>query len=139
MLVGSYKHNFDEKNRAAVPKKFCTSLGDSFIVTKGIDGCLFMMSYDEWNKLQENIRGLSFNESTILTRHFAGSAQDVTPDSQGRVCFGQTLTDFAGLSGQVMFVGATSRVEVWSVERWQEKQEAVTDAELIPLLEKIHF
>ena len=104
--MGEYSHTIDTKGRLIVPSKFRESLGDSFVVTKGLDGCLFVYDMTEWKSFEEKLKEL-----------LAGASQ-VEVDKQGRILIPNVLREFAGLEKDVVFLGVGSRIEIWSRQAW---------------------
>ena len=97
MLLGTYKHSIDDKGRISVPAKFRSDLGERFVISNGLDGCIFLFPKHEWERLDASIRTLSFKESRQLTRYFYANAAEVEIDAQGRICIPPVLRDLAGL------------------------------------------
>ena len=122
MLIGEYEHSLDVKGRIIMPSKFREDIGDKFIVTKGLDGCLFAFSKEEWTKFEEKLSQLpiSNKEARIFTRFFFAGAIDCELDKQGRFLIPANLRDFAGFIKDVVIVGMNSRVEIWSKEKWEQ-------------------
>ena len=122
MLMGEYNHTIDTKGRLIVPAKFRENLGDQFVVTKGLDNCLFVYPNDEWQKFEEKLQTLPLinKEARRFTRFFLAGAATVDVDKQGRILLPQILREFAGLEKDVVLVGVGSRIEIWSKERWVE-------------------
>lgn len=120
MLMGEYKHNIDSKGRLIVPAKFRDNLGDSFIVTRGLDGCLFGYPLQAWQELEEKLKKLPLakKEARQFTRFFYSGAVECTLDKQGRINLPQTLMEHAGLLKTCYIIGVSERIEIWSQERW---------------------
>lgn len=138
MLIGEYQHNIDQKGRVIVPVRFREDLGEHFYVTKGLDGCLFVLSPEEWHRLQEKIKSMPISKSRGLQRFFFSGAAELEPDKQGRILIPQNLRDHAGLTKDITFIGASSRAEIWDFGRWNEFNSALTEdsiAEAMDLLE----
>ena len=122
MFMGEYNHTIDAKGRLIVPAKFREILGDNFIVTKGLDGCLFVYPNDEWIRFEEKLKSLPLTNKNArqFTRFFLAGAAACEVDKQGRILLPQALREFASLEKDVVLVGVASRIEIWSRERWDE-------------------
>ncbi len=120
MLIGQYQHSIDEKSRLIMPQKLRESLGEEFIVTLGLDGCLFVMSVEEWTAFKERMRAQPMIKTRDLQRYFFGNASLVKPDKQGRILLAPHLRTAAKLEKDVIIIGADNRVELWDAERWNQ-------------------
>ncbi len=122
MFMGEYNHTIDSKGRLIVPARFREALGDEFVITKGLDGCLFVYAEKEWQVFEEKLRSLPLTNknSRQFTRFFLAGAAACEVDKQGRVLIPQVLRDFAALEKDVVLVGVASRIEIWSRQRWDE-------------------
>ena len=122
MFMGEYNHTIDAKGRMIVPSKFREQLGDQFVVTKGLDGCLFVYPDDEWKSIEEKFRSvpLTTKDARKFSRFFFAGAASCEIDKQGRILLPQILREFAGLEKDVVLVGVLSRIEIWSKDKWQE-------------------
>ncbi|MBQ1597594.1 MAG: division/cell wall cluster transcriptional repressor MraZ [Lachnospiraceae bacterium] len=122
MFMGEYSHTIDPKGRLIVPAKFREQLGSEFVLTKGLDGCLYGYSYEEWHKFEEHFQNLGSMTSNVrkLTRFFFASACNLEIDKQGRVLIPANLREFAGLSKDVVLAGNLNRIEVWDKQKWDE-------------------
>ena len=107
-----------------MPAKFREILGDMFVVTKGLDGCLFVYPNDEWENIENKFREipLTTKDARKFSRFFFAGAADCEVDKQGRVLIPSVLREFAGLNKEVVLVGVLNRIEIWSKERWQENE-----------------
>ena len=122
MFKGEYNHTIDPKSRLIIPAKFREQLGEAFVITRGLDGCLYIYDEDEWNRFEENLRALPSNEnSRKLVRFFTSNAADVEADKQGRILIPANLREAAGLEKDVVLAGVLTRIEIWSKEKWDEK------------------
>lgn len=122
MLLGEYNNKLDDKGRVSVPAKFRDDLGHSFIVTKGLDNCLFAYSKEEWATFEAKLKSLpltNLNARNFIRFFFAGATECET-DKQGRINIPQNLRDYAGLSKEVFIVGVSTRVEIWDKDKWLE-------------------
>lgn len=120
MFMGEYNHTIDDKGRLIIPAKFRELLGEEFILTRGLDGCLSIYPLKEWEAFEEKLRALPLTDKNARTfsRFFVAGAAACTLDKQGRILVPQTLREFAGLSKDVVLSGNINRVEVWSKENW---------------------
>ena len=119
--MGEYDHTLDPKGRMIVPSKFREELGERFILTMGLDGCLFAYPQTEWERFVEGLRKLpGTKEARQLQRHFMARAAEADVDKQGRFLIPAKLRELAGLTKDVVLVGAISKVEIWSKELWEQ-------------------
>ncbi|MCI8543256.1 division/cell wall cluster transcriptional repressor MraZ [Acetatifactor aquisgranensis] len=127
MFMGRYNHTIDPKGRLSIPSKYREVLGDEFVVSKGMDGCLFVYANEEWKVFEEKLASLPLinPEARQFARFFLSGAQSVTVDKQGRILMPQDLRDFAGLEKDVVLAGMGGRIEIWSLERWNANSESV--------------
>ncbi len=121
MLLGEYNHNIDEKGRVSVPAKFRDDLGNTFIVTKGLDNCLFAYSKEEWMKFEEKLKTLPMTNTNArnFVRFFFAGATECEIDKQGRINIPQNLREYANFSKELCIIGVSTRVEIWDREKWQ--------------------
>lgn len=121
MFMGEYNHTVDTKGRLIVPSKFREQLGDEFVVTKGMDGCLFVYANEDWNAFEQKLTSLPLinKEARKFARFFLAGAASVEVDKQGRILLPTNLRQFAGLEKDVVLVGVGSRIEIWSLENWE--------------------
>ena len=124
MLIGEYEHSLDAKGRIIMPSKFREDIGEKFVATKGLDGCLFVFSCTEWKKFEEKLATLpiSNKDARSFTRFFFAGAIDCELDKQGRFLVSSNLREFAGFEKDVIIVGMNSRIEIWSKEKWQNME-----------------
>ncbi|MEG1458002.1 MAG: division/cell wall cluster transcriptional repressor MraZ [Acetivibrio sp.] len=120
MFMGEYNHSIDTKGRIIVPAKFRESLGEEFVVTQGLDGCLFVYSKEEWENFVKELKTLPGNkEARQLQRYFMAGAALLEVDKQGRILLPSKLREQALLEKEVVFVGVLNKIEIWSKERWE--------------------
>ncbi len=121
MFIGEYNHTIDAKGRLIIPSKFREVLGDEFVVTKGMDGCLFVFDNPEWQAFEEKLHKLPMIDKGArqFTRFFLAGAASVEGDKQGRILLPAVLREFAGITKDAVLVGVGSRVEIWSKDRWE--------------------
>ena len=122
MFIGEYSHTIDSKGRLIVPSKFREQLGDEFVMTKGLDGCLFVYENSEWKSFEEKLHALPLTNANArkFTRFFLAGACACEVDKQGRILIPAVLREFANLEKDVVLVGVGSRIEIWSRERWED-------------------
>ena len=122
MFMGEYNHSIDQKGRLIVPSKFREQLGNEFVVTTGLDGCLFVYSNEEWQRIEEKFREipLTTKDARKFSRFFFAGAATCEVDKQGRILLPSNLREYAAIEKEVVSVGVLSRVEIWSKDRWSE-------------------
>lgn len=122
MFLGEYHHSIDEKGRMIIPAKFRDALGSSFIMTRGLDRCLFVYPREEWNLLEQKLKALPLmkSDARAFTRFFFSGATECELDRQGRVNIPQNLREHANLIKETVVIGVSNRVEVWSKENWEQ-------------------
>lgn len=126
MFYGEYQHTIDRKGRLILPAKFREVAKSNFIekfyITRGLDKCLFMFSEEEWRSQENKFKGVSFTKQQARTfnRLYFSGAFEVVPDRQGRIIIQQYLKDFANIKKEVVIVGVSNRIEIWSKSSWQD-------------------
>ena len=120
MLMGEYEHNLDEKNRIIIPSKFRSILGDKFIITRGLEQCLFVYSLNEWENITNKLKTLPFTkkDSREFMRFFLSGATVCELDKQGRVNIQSNLIKYANLERNCVIVGVNDRLEIWNKDNW---------------------
>ncbi len=139
MLIGEYQHNIDPKGRVIVPSRFREDLGEHFYVTKGLDGCLFVLSPEGWQKLQEKVSAMPISKARGLQRFFFSGATDAEPDKQGRILIPQNLRAYASLERDVTFIGASSRAEIWNSAKWNAFNSTLTQETIAEAMDELDF
>ena len=121
MLMGEYHHNIDEKSRLIIPAKFRSELGERFVITKGLDKCLFVYSETEWNKLMQKVSSLQFTKKNVraFERTFIGGASLIEFDKQGRINITSPLVHYANIKKECVIIGVSERLEIWSKEEFE--------------------
>ena len=133
MFMGEYHHNIDEKGRLIMPSKFREVLGDSFIVTRGMDSCLFVYPKESWDNLTNELNTLSFTKKDVraFQRFFLSGATICEFDKQGRINIASPLADYATLSKECVIIGVNDRIEIWAKEKFDnfldENMENISD------------
>lgn len=119
--MGEYNHTIDEKGRIIIPSKLRIELGEEFIVTKGLDGCLFVYPKEEWNNIAKKYKELpNTKDARNYLRFFLSGAVTTLFDKQGRINITQPLVKYADLKKDCVIIGVNERLEIWSKERWEE-------------------
>ena len=120
MFMGEYQHSVDEKGRLIIPAKFRDALGDSFVVTRGLDSCLFVYPRSEWESLEAKLKTLPFTraDARAFSRFFFSGATESDLDKQGRVNIPNHLREYAKLTRDCVVIGVSNRVEIWGKEAW---------------------
>ncbi len=122
MLMGEYRHNIDDKNRLIVPSKFRDELNESFVITKGLENCLFIYPIEEWNKMVSKLESLPFTKKDArnFVRFFMSGAEETEFDKQGRIQLTASMVSYANILKECVIIGVGNRLEVWSSENWNQ-------------------
>lgn len=120
MLIGEYHHSIDDKGRLIIPSKFRYDLGDKFIVTKGLDGCLFVYPKNEWENIVSKLKVLPFTkkDARVFMRFFLSGATECEFDKQGRINITSPLAEYADLTKECVVIGVNDRLEIWDKDRF---------------------
>lgn len=139
MLIGEFQHNIDVKGRVFIPARFRDDLSSRFIVTKGLDGCLFAYSMEEWQVLEAKIRELPMSKARNLQHFFFAGAADVEADKQGRILLPANLREYADLKKDVTIVGASNHIEIWDKEKWAGICSGITGQSIAEAMDELGF
>jgi MraZ protein len=122
MFIGEYQHAVDNKNRMIIPSKFRDSLGEGFVLTKGLDGCLYAYTMEEWKVLEEKLKKLPLTskDARAFVRFFFSGANEIDIDKQGRALIPQNLMEYAGIKKEIISIGVSTRIEIWGKEKWED-------------------
>lgn len=122
MFMGEYHHSIDEKGRIIIPSKLRSELGDTFVVTRGFENCLFIYSIVEWEKIVTKLKNLPFTKKDArdFTRFFLSGATTLDFDKQGRINIPSTLITYANLNKECAVVGVNDRLEIWNLDSWNK-------------------
>ncbi|AYA75322.1 cell division/cell wall cluster transcriptional repressor MraZ [Bacillus sp. Y1] len=122
MFMGEYHHNVDTKGRLIVPAKFREHLGETFVLTRGLDQCLFGYPLSEWDHIEEKLKGLPLTkkDARAFTRFFFSGATECEVDKQGRINIATPLMQYAKLEKECVVLGVSNRIEIWSKTLWEE-------------------
>ncbi len=138
MFTGEYQHALDNKGRVTVPSRLREALGERFLITKGLDRCIFVYPLAEWARLQQKLRKLKMTnpQSRAFKRIVFSGAMEVEADKQGRVLIPNKLREYAGIEKDVILIGVGERVEIWSENAWNDYYEEA-DSNYEELAEKL--
>lgn len=126
MFYGEFEHTIDSKGRLIIPAKFRevskTHYVEKFYLTRGLDGCLFLFTEDEWRLQEQKFKSLSFTKREIrkFNRVYFSGACELNLDRQGRILIPKVLQEFAGIKREVMIIGVSNRIEIWDKKTWQD-------------------
>jgi MraZ protein len=122
MLIGEYQHTLDDKKRLSLPVKFRKEVGRTVVVTRGLDGCLFMYPQKAWSKIAEKLASLPVGQADTrgMSRFMLAGASEAEVDSAGRILLPEYLKEFANLRSKVVLAGVSDRVEIWNDKAWEE-------------------
>ena len=124
MFYGEYKHSLDAKDRVIIPAKFREIFKENYVekffVTRGLDRCLFVFAEEEWKAQEKKFRDFSFTrqESRKFNRLYFSGASEVVCDKQGRILIPSYLKEYAEIKQDVVIIGVSDRIEIWSIEKW---------------------
>lgn len=132
MLIGEYEHTIDAKGRLSMPSKLRRDMGEAFIVTKGLDGCLFAFSQDEWKNFETKLKALPLSDKNArnFVRFFLAGATECEIDKQGRFLIPGNLREAAKLEKDAVIIGVGTRLEIWNKEVWASKDEEISADEI---------
>ena len=122
MFIGEYHHSIDDKGRLIIPSKFRDELGERFIVTRGIENCLFVYSEESWTKIVDKLESLPFTKKDArqFIRFFLSGATRAEFDKQGRINITSPLISYAKINKECVIIGTGDRLEIWSEESWND-------------------
>ncbi len=122
-----------------MPSKFRDDIGEKFIITKGLDGCLFAFSLEEWKSFETKLRSLplSSKDARAFSRFFFAGAMDCVLDKQGRFLVSNNLREFANLTKDVVIVGMDSRLEIWNKSDWEKCDQDISADEIASKMEML--
>ena len=122
MLIGEFEHNLDAKGRMIMPAKIRYDVGDTFVITKGLDGCLFGFSMNEWNNFEEKLKTLPLTNKNArdFVRFFLSGAVEAEVDKQGRFLIPSNLREYAELLKETVITSVGTRIEIWNKDKWKK-------------------
>ncbi len=125
MFMGEYEHNIDRKGRLIMPAKFREELGEHVVINRGLDGCLYVYTIEQWQKVYEKLSSLpsTKKDARMYQRMMLSKAAECEMDSQGRILIPSSLISLAGLEKECLIIGVANHLEIWSKARWQQLEE----------------
>ncbi|NLY10373.1 MAG: division/cell wall cluster transcriptional repressor MraZ [Firmicutes bacterium] len=122
MFMGEYQHSLDSKGRLIIPAKFRENIGEGAVITRGLDNCLFLFPIAEWKILEEKLKALPLTKADArqFVRFFFSGASECEFDKQGRITLPQNLRTYGEIDKDVVVIGVSNRIEIWSKERWEK-------------------
>ena len=132
LLIGEYEHSLDAKGRLIMPAKLRQDMGEKFIVTKGLDGCLFAFSQNEWLNFETKLKSLPLSDKNArnFVRFFLSGATECEIDKQGRFLISNNLRTAANLEKEVVIIGVGTRLEIWNKSTWEKMDEDISADEI---------
>ncbi len=139
MFIGEYEHSVDVKGRVIMPAKLRDDIGEKFILTKGLDGCLFAYSNTEWENFEEKLKTLPLTNKNAreFVRFFLSGAIECEIDKQGRFLIPSNLRDYAKLEKEIVILGVGTRIEIWDKETWQKDADNISADEIAENMDKL--
>jgi MraZ protein len=137
--VGNYQHTIDAKGRLFLPAKHREGLSEVIYMTRGLSGCIFLFSEQDWFDFIDQLGKMNFSEALSAQRYFAGNAGQSEIDSQGRIIIPQNLRKFANLEKDVTVVGLGNRLEIWDTTTWDNINNEITNDKVSEVLSKMNF
>lgn len=139
MFIGEYEHSVDVKGRVIMPAKLREDIGEKFILTKGLDGCLFAYSQTEWTNFEEKLKTLPLTNKNArdFVRFFLSGAIECEIDKQGRFLIPGNLRTYAKLDKEIVIIGVGTRIEIWNKASWLESEENISADEIAENMDKI--
>lgn len=139
MLNGTFYQSMDAKGRMSFPNKLREIIGESFVITKGLTGCLFVYSQEDFEKLAEKLSDMPMAKALTVQRFFMASSTNVDADKQGRILVPQPLREFAGLEKEIVVAGVSDRAEIWDKAKWDEFNSTISEESVMEALEGLDF
>lgn len=129
MLMGEYHHNIDDKGRLTIPSKFRDDLGEKFVITRGLENCLFAYSLEDFQKIVAELQKIPFTKKDArqFMRFFLSGATTVEFDKQGRINISSPLISYAELKKECIIIGTGDRLEIWSSNNWNDLFDSTKD------------
>ena len=132
LLMGEYEHTLDAKGRLIMPAKLRQDIGEKFVITKGLDGCLFAFSQEEWLNFETKLKSLPLSDRNArnFVRFFLSGATECEIDKQGRFLIPNNLRLAAELDKEAVIIGVGTRLEIWNKANWEKCDENISVDEI---------
>jgi len=129
MFMGEFHHCIDDKNRLVIPSNYRSNLGENFIITRGLENCLYIYTAAEWQKIVDKLASLPFTkkDARVFIRSFFSAAANCNLDRQGRINITSPQAIHAGITKECVIIGANDRIEIWSKENWNKFNEEYSE------------
>ena len=139
MFIGEYEHSVDAKGRVIMPAKLREDIGEKFILTKGLDGCLFAYSQTEWTNFEEKLKTLPLTNKNArdFVRFFLSGAIECEIDKQGRFLIPSNLRNYSKLDKDIVILGVGTRIEIWNKDTWNKSAEDISADEIAENMDKL--
>ncbi len=138
-MTGEYQHSIDNKGRLFMPSRLREELGESFTVCKGLGGCLFVYSQENWGKFEEKVNSLPLSQSIQMQRTVFPTAYKCSVDAQGRILLTQKLREYAGIDKNVTVIGLGNHAEIWGSEKWEAVSQGHTEEAMAAAMDSLGF
>ena len=139
MLMGRFEYSLDAKSRVKFPPKFRAEMGEVLYVTKWFDKCLVVYSREQWRKMDEKFENMSTVRSKDILRILYGNVTEVSPDKQGRILLHQYLRDHAGITKDIVIIGARTYAEIWDKTVYEENEGVNNISSITEQLKELGF
>lgn len=139
MLNGTFYQTIDVKGRTTFPTKLREIIGEGFVITKGLSGCIFAYSHEDFEKLAKKLSEMPMSKALAVQRFFMASSVNVEADKQGRILIPQALREYAGLEKEVVVAGVSDRAEIWDKAKWDEFNSQISEESIMDALEGLDF
>lgn len=136
-MVGRYYHSIDTKGRINFPVKLREILGEQFVITQGLDGCLFVYTNEDWDEMASKLDALPIGKGRGIQRFFFTNAAHVEQDKQGRVVIPAPLREHANLDKEVVIVGVSKRTEIWDREKWEALEADISEQDVMEMMDEL--
>ncbi len=129
MFIGEFHHNIDDKKRLIIPSKFREELGDEFVITRGIENCLYVYSKSSWDEITNKLGTLPFTKKNArsFNRFFLSGATIAEFDKNGRVLITSPQLSYADITKECVIIGVGDRLEIWSLQKWNEFYDSASE------------